>query len=117
MRHIFNHFILRTCSQAINISSHYNQISQIKSTKRTIAQVRRVATSHVPTSTTYGRCELDSHADTIVAGANCIILQYTGQECSVHPYSDSYAQSIMFPSLMLPLHSNAKKLDRPTYLF
>ena len=92
MRHIFNHFILRTCSQAINISSHsYNQISQIKSTKRTIAQVRRVATSYVPTSTTYGRCELDSHADTIVAGANCIILQYTGQECSVHPYSDSYA--------------------------
>ena len=33
---------------------------------------------------------MDSHADTIVAGRNCIILQYTGKECDVAPYRDDY---------------------------
>ena len=37
-----------------------------------------------------GRIELDSHADTIVAGANCCILEYTGRICDVFPYSDDY---------------------------
>lgn len=39
---------------------------------------------------TYGRMELDSHADTIVLGRNAIILQYTSRECDVAPYSDTY---------------------------
>ena len=37
-----------------------------------------------------GRIELDSHADTIVLGTNCVILSYTGQSCEVMPYSDTY---------------------------
>ena len=39
---------------------------------------------------TEGRIELDSHADTIVLGTNCIILSHTGQSCEVIPYSDTY---------------------------
>jgi len=35
-------------------------------------------------------CEIDSHADTIVAGSNCVVLSYTGQECNVTPYRDDY---------------------------
>ena len=38
----------------------------------------------------HGRNDLDSHADTIVLGRNSAILQYTGRECDVAPYSDSY---------------------------
>ena len=38
----------------------------------------------------YGRSELDYHADTKVAGANFCVLQYTGKECDVSPYSDYY---------------------------
>ena len=34
---------------------------------------------------------MDSHADTIVAGANCVVLNYTGQVCDVSPYRDDYA--------------------------
>ena len=34
---------------------------------------------------------MDSHADTIVAGANCCIMAYTGRECDVAPYSDTYS--------------------------
>ena len=37
-----------------------------------------------------GRIDLDSHADTIVLGANCVILSHTGQSCEVMPYSDTY---------------------------
>ena len=37
-----------------------------------------------------GRSELDSHADTIVAGANCCVIYYTGRECDVSPYSSDY---------------------------
>ena len=36
------------------------------------------------------RIELDSHVDTIVLGANCVILSHTGQSCEVMPYSDTY---------------------------
>ena len=37
-----------------------------------------------------GRVELDTHADTIVLGANCTVLSYTGKECDVTPYTDAY---------------------------
>ena len=41
----------------------------------------------------YVKCEIDSHADTIVAGANCVIIQYTGKECDVSPFRE-YLDSI-----------------------
>ena len=34
--------------------------------------------------------ELDSHADTTVFGKNFLILHYTGRECDVMPYTDTY---------------------------
>ena len=34
--------------------------------------------------------ELDSHADTTVAGSNCVLLAYTGRECDVTPYDSCY---------------------------
>ena len=39
----------------------------------------------------YGKTELDSHADSIVAGSNCCIMHYTNRECDVSPYRDDYA--------------------------
>ena len=33
---------------------------------------------------------MDNHANTYVAGSNCIILQYTGKECDVSSYRDDY---------------------------
>ena len=38
----------------------------------------------------YSKCKLDSHADTTVAGSNCLALNYTGKECDVSPYRDDY---------------------------
>ena len=38
----------------------------------------------------YGRIELDSHADTVVLGLNCVVLHHTGKVCEVSPYMDEY---------------------------
>ena len=37
-----------------------------------------------------GRIELDSHADTVVLGSNCVVLHHTGKDCEVSPYTDEY---------------------------
>ena len=34
--------------------------------------------------------ELNSHADTVVLGSNCVVLHHTGNVCEVSPYSDEY---------------------------
>ena len=39
---------------------------------------------------TVARCEMDSHADTFVAGPNFRILEFTGEECDVTPYTTDY---------------------------
>ena len=73
--------------------SQINRICQVKSINRRIAHVKRTKTKVAATKSTspvFGRCELDSHAYTIVAGRNCIILSYTGRECDVSPYRDDY---------------------------
>jgi hypothetical protein len=33
---------------------------------------------------------MDSHADTIVCGSNCLIMNYTGKDCDVSPYTEAY---------------------------
>ena len=38
-----------------------------------------------------GKIELDSHADTCVLGRNFVVLQYTGRECDVVPFTDQYS--------------------------
>jgi hypothetical protein len=36
------------------------------------------------------RTEADSHADTFVAGRNCVAMHFTDRTCGVQPYSDKY---------------------------
>ena len=38
----------------------------------------------------HGRIELDSHAETVVLGSNCVVLHHTGKVCEVSPYTDEY---------------------------
>ena len=63
------------------------QISLLTSSTRRISST---AKSQPTTSIVYAKCELDSHADTTVAGSNCVVLHYTGKECDVTPYRDDY---------------------------
>ncbi len=39
---------------------------------------------------TVARCEMDSHADTCVAGPNFSVLEFTGEQCDVTPYTSDY---------------------------
>jgi hypothetical protein len=39
---------------------------------------------------TVARCEMDSHADTCVAGPNFLVLEFTGEQCDVTPYTSDY---------------------------
>jgi hypothetical protein len=52
--------------------------------------------------------ELDSHANTIVCGSNCVIIHYTGQECDVSPYTDAH-ESIK----SVPIVQAATAYDNP----
>ena len=38
----------------------------------------------------YIHIELDSHYDTILCGNNCIIMNYTGKNCDVSPYTNAH---------------------------
>ena len=44
-----------------------------------------------------GRLELDTHADTFVAGRNCLLMHYTERVCDVMPYSDDYEAKKSIP--------------------
>jgi len=56
-------------------------------TIRVVSQMNVHQTGHSSRTET---CELDSHADTLVAGANFVILEYTDTSCSVTPFCKSY---------------------------
>ena len=55
-----------------------------------------------------GRCEMDSHADTCVAGSNCVVLEYTGRRADVEAYSPDY------PSKSVPIATVATAYDCPS---
>ena len=64
-------------------------VCQLRSTARRASAARTISDTKRNTIV-HGKCELDSHADTIVAGSNCAILNYTGKVCDVSPYRDDY---------------------------
>ena len=69
------------------LTTSSRRICRLTSSRRVIASSQRTKQNNTKV---YGNCELDSHADTIVAGKNCIILSYTGKECDVSPYREDY---------------------------
>ena len=56
--------------------------------RRTISSARN--TQNTSSESVYGRSELDSHADTTVAGRNCTPIWHTERSCDVAPFSDTY---------------------------
>jgi hypothetical protein len=65
------------------------QVSVVTSGPRNNIPTARTL-SKMTTTYVYGRTELDSHADTCVMGMTFKIYEYTGQQCSVSPYSSKY---------------------------
>ena len=78
----FRHIL---CSQALDQSN----IKPFVTTKRRVSGTR-TNTKRKSNEQNIGRCELDSHANTILDGSNCVILRYTGNKCNLNPYRDDY---------------------------
>ena len=82
------HIIPNSCLIAQGPSPHSRKLSRILSSIRCpAASNAKRKPSSLPSE---GRIELDSHADTIVLGSNCVVLSHTGQSCEVMPYCDTY---------------------------
>ena len=64
------------------ISAHVLSVRQ-QTSSRSVANVRRDSSIH-------SHMELDFHADTIILGKNCVVLAFTGRECDVSPYTESF---------------------------
>ena len=71
------------------LGRHY--VANVKSTNRhrPVQAIERITTNNTIAGTA-ARCEMDSHADTCVAGPNFVIIEYTGEHCDVRPYLDEY---------------------------
>ena len=65
--------------------SVFKTIGHRFNTKRNISGINHFSQAGFTTTV-----EEDSHADTFVAGKNCISLHYTDRSCDVQPYSDEY---------------------------
>ena len=63
-------------------------IGDITTSERRISPIEQkvIAISAEPY---HGRCEMDSHADTTVAGKNCSVLRFINRSCDVAPFSDN----------------------------
>ena len=66
------------------------RLAPIKIARRYERRVSKSFVTRQDSTVHHGRCELDSHADTFVAGRNCTVLHYTERICDVMPYSDDY---------------------------
>lgn len=82
-------------SSRSNSSNNNNntRASQIKTSARNIRSSAAPTISSqraVEDKNFSSRCELDSHADTTVAGRNCLLMNYTDRSCTVHAYNDDY---------------------------
>ena len=88
-------FIYYLCFEKLQPTSQRRTIAPLSTTARRVvsgfhAGNRRIAAHRSETTVVHSQVELDSHADTIVCGSNCLIMHYTGKECDVSPYTDAY---------------------------
>ena len=64
------------------------RIAPVHSGNRRISSARREQV--LTREKLYGHTELDSHANTTVAGQNCVPIWHTERSCNVAPFSDTY---------------------------
>jgi hypothetical protein len=86
-------------------------LGQIRLSKRYSHQVippRMAGAARQGQISKVANAELDSHADTVVAGSSCKVLEFTEKCCDVYPYSDQYD-----PVQNVPIAKVATAYDHP----
>ena len=65
-------------------------VSRLVSSLRRRVHRTKALSNAIPRDSIHSTLEMDTHADTCVLGPNFIILNYTGVECDVSPYTEAY---------------------------
>ena len=96
---VLNLFVKYTFYLLLDRNTTTLSIYQIISSNRRISKAKCSTGKRksLPNTPHYSRYELDSYADTTVAGSNCILLYYTYKECNVSPYCDNYESITNMP--------------------
>ncbi len=68
-------------------------ISQVRSSRRYVTSMRTIASTHNNNDHIEAKAELDSHADTTVAGSSCRVLELTEKSCDVYQFIRPYISS------------------------
>jgi hypothetical protein len=69
------------------------ETADIISTNRRVGGIRVISSSKKG-AIVQSQIEMDSHADTTVAGSNCVVIYYTGKECDISPYITDACKAI-----------------------
>jgi hypothetical protein len=94
MINLFNYNVYQ-CTDRCEFSNNKDprHVAPLKSAeRRTVSGFqagKRKISAQGRESTIESALELDSHADTIVCGSNCVIMHFTGKECDVSPYTEA----------------------------
>ena len=64
----------------------------------------------------YSTMELDSHANTIICGSNCIVMNFTAKEFDVVPYTDTYKTIKAVPIVQAAIAYNNPDTGETTIL-
>jgi hypothetical protein len=89
--------------------SYISKISSGKRYNRNQTHSTAVSAIHqYPSSKIEAKAELDSHADTTVAGSTCRVIEYTEKVCDVFPFSSEYQ-----PMKQVPVAKVATAYDHP----
>ena len=73
------------------------RVNKISVTKQYVPQCSKVFKKGSDQDVFQGRVEMDSHADTFIAGRNCLLMHYTERVCDVMPYSEDYEAKTAVP--------------------
>ena len=82
--------------------------SGVRYTNPISLSVRSTASIEHQSNPTNAYAELDSHADTVVAGSACKVIELTDQSCEVYAYADHYE-----PITNVPVAKVATAYDHP----
>ena len=67
--------------------NQYSNVSGLVTGRRKVASSARSSLNNI---ISHGKCKIEPHADTIVAGRNCVILSYVRKECDINAFSDEH---------------------------
>ena len=97
--------------------SRFRNVFRVKIACNSIRTVSQAFVSSSKQAVYDGRVELDTHADTPVAGRNCLLMHFTERVCDVMPYSDEVEAKRGVPIIQVATGYTAANGQRSILIF